>query len=181
MQRDLQITARNFTLNAAVEAEIREKAAKLERYYERGRISGCHITVEGAVGHHRRGGPFKVRIDLRLPGGELSVDRHSEDDLAVAIREAFDAARRELQDYARKQRGDVKTVEAPPHARVSRLFPLEGYGFLTTPDSRELYFHRNSVLGDAFDRMKIGTEVRFAEEMGDQGPQASSVAIAGKS
>ncbi len=96
MQRDLQITARNFTLNAAVEAEIREKAERLEHYYERGRISGCHVTVEGAVGHHHRGGPFKVRIDLRLPGRELSVDQQSEDDLAVAIREAFDAARREL-------------------------------------------------------------------------------------
>ena len=181
MQRPLQITARNFTLNAAVEAEIRAKAARLERYYKHERIGGCHVIVEGAVGHHHRGGPFKVRIDLRLPGGQLSVDRQSEDDLAVAIREAFDAARRELQDYARKQRGDVKTVQAPPHARVSKLFPLEGYGFLTTSDSREVYFHRNSVLGDAFDQMKLGTEVRFAEEMGDQGPQASSVAIAGKS
>ena len=96
MQRDLQITARNFTLNAAVEAEIREKAERLEHYYERGRISGYHVTVEGAVGHHHRGGPFKVRIDLRLPGRELSVDQQSEDDLAVAIREAFDAARHEL-------------------------------------------------------------------------------------
>ncbi len=181
MQSDLQITARDFTLNAAVEAGIRGKAARLEHYYERGRISGCHVIVEGAVGHHRHGGPFKVRIDLRLPGGELSVDRQSADDLAVAIREAFDAARRELQDYARKQRGEVKTVEAPAHARVTKLFPVEGYGFLTTPDSREVYFHRNSVLGGAFDRMEIGMEVRFAEEMGDQGPQASSVAIAGKS
>ena len=126
MQSDLQITARDFTLNAAVEAEIREKAARLEHYYERGRISGCHVIVEGAVGHHRHGGPFKVRIDLRLPGGELSVDRQSADDLAVAIREAFDAARRELQDYARKQRGEVKTVEAPAHARVTKLFPARG-------------------------------------------------------
>lgn len=181
MQRALQITARNFTLSEASETEIREKAARLERYYESGRINGCHVIVEGAVGHHHRGGPFKVRVDLRLPGGELSVNRQSEDDLAVAIREAFDAARRELQDYARKQRRDVKSVEAPPHARVTQLFPREAYGFLTTSDGREIYFHRNSVLDAAFDRLEIGTEVRFAEEMGEQGPQASSVAIVGKS
>jgi cold shock CspA family protein/ribosome-associated translation inhibitor RaiA len=178
MQRPLQITSRDFALTPAIEAEIRTKVAALEQFYER--ISGCHVIVEGAVDHHHRGGPFKVRIDMTLPGAELSVNHQDEDDLAIAIRSAFDAARRKVQDYARKQRGDVKSAEAPPHARVSQLFELEGYGFLTTNDGREIYFHRNSVLNDAFDRLKIGTEVRFAEEMGDKGPQASSVAIAGK-
>ncbi len=178
MQRPLQITARDFALTPASEAEIREKVAMLERFYER--ISGCHVIVEGTVDHHHRGGPFKVRVDMTLPGTELSVNRRDEDDLAIAIRSAFDAARRKLQDYARKQRRDVKTVEAPPRAHVSQLFALEGYGFLTTEDGREVYFHRNSVLNEGFDRLKVGTEVRFAEEMGDEGPQASSVAIAGK-
>jgi cold shock CspA family protein/ribosome-associated translation inhibitor RaiA len=179
MQRPLQITSRDFVLTPAIEDEIRAKVAALEHFYER--ISGCRVIVGGTVDHHHRGGPFNIRIDMTLPGAELSVNHQDEDDLAIAIRSAFDAARRKLQDYARKQRGDVKSAGAPPHARVSQLFELEGYGFLTTNDGREIYFHRNSVLNDGFERLKIGTEVRFAEEMGDKGPQASSVAIAGKS
>lgn len=179
MQRPLQITSRDFALTSAIEAEVRSKVATLEHFYER--IGGCHVTLEGTVDHHHRGGPFKVRIDMTLPGAELSVNHQDEDDLAIAIRSAFDAARRKLQDYVHKQRGDVKSAEVPPHARVSRLFASEGYGFLTSNDGREIYFHRNSVLNNAFERLKVGTEVRFAEEMGDKGPQASSVVIARRS
>lgn len=178
MQRPLQITSRDFDLTPANEAEIRAKVAALEHFYER--ISGCHVIVEGGVNHHHRGGPFKVRIDMTLPGAELTVNHQDEDDLALAIRSAFEAARRKLQDYVRKLRGDVKTVALPPRGHVSRLFESEGYGFLTAMDGREIYFHRNSVLNDAFDRLEVGTEVRFAEEMGDKGPQASSLAVVGK-
>jgi cold shock CspA family protein len=74
----------------------------------------------------------------------------------------------------------VKAHETSPHARVAKLFPEEGYGFLETPDGREVYFHRNSVKDSGFDRLEIGTEVRFAEESGEQGPQASAVIIVGK-
>jgi len=59
------------------------------------------------------------------------------------------------------------------------LFPKQDYGFLETPDGREIYFHRNSVLHPGFDRLEIGTEVRFVEELGQEGPQASTVAIVG--
>jgi cold shock CspA family protein len=99
----------------------------------------------------------------------------------VAIRDAFDAARRRLEDYARKQRGDVKVYEQLPLAQVQKIFPQQGYGFLETTDGREIYFHRNSVLHPGFDGLAIGTKVRFAEELGQEGPQASSVAIAGTS
>jgi len=78
-----------------------------------------------------------------------------------------------------QQRGDEK----PPHeprALVVRLFPNARYGFLKTPDGREIYFHRNSVLHDDFERLAIGTEVRFDEEEGDKGPQASSVQVVNK-
>ena len=93
----------------------------------------------------------------------------------MALRDAFDAARRQLQDYARRQRADTKVHVEPPHGRVSKLLP--DYGFLTTPDGREIYFHRNSVLGDAFETLAIDTPVRFVEEEGDKGPQASTVRI----
>ncbi len=79
-----------------------------------------------------------------------------------------------IEDYVRELRGAVKTHEAAALGRV-RLEPELDYGFLETPDNREIYFHRNSVLGPGFDKLEIGAEVRFVEEEGEQGPQASTV------
>lgn len=176
MQLPLQITVRELSLSEAAEADIRAKAANLDTYYNG--IMSCRVVVEGPVRHHRKG-PFTVRIDLTVPGAELVVDRHADEDLYVAIRNAFDAARRRLEDYARRQRGAVKAHEESPRAHVTKLFPEEGYGFLETPDGREIYFHRHTMLHPGFDRLTIGMEVRFAEEQGEKGPQASSVAIVG--
>jgi len=178
MEHPVQITLRDISPSEAVEGYIRERAAKLDAFYDR--IMSCRVVVEAPVRHHRKGGPFKVRIDLTVPGDELVVNKQSDEDIYVAIREAFDAIRRRLEDYVRRQRGSVKTHEPPPLAHVSKLFPEEGYGFLETPDGTEIYFHRNSVLGAGFDRLEIGTKVRFVEEPGDQGPQASTVTVIGK-
>jgi ribosomal subunit interface protein len=176
MQFPLQITARDVSLSEAAKTDIRSKAAGLETYYDR--LTGCRVVVEGPGQHHRRG-PYTVRIDLNVPGSELVVDHQADEDLYVAIRDAFDAARRRLEDYVRRQRGDVKSHEEACRARVSRLFPEAGYGFLETPDGREIYFHRNSVLHPGFGCLTLGTEVRFSEEVGDKGPQASAVAVLG--
>ena len=178
MKLPLQVTLRDVSPSEAVEGYIRERAAKLDTFYDR--IMSCRVVVEAPVRHHRKGGPFKVRIDLTVPGDELVVNRQRDEDLYVAIRDAFHAARRRLEDHAHRQRGAVKFHEAAPRAHVGKLFPDEGYGFLETPDGREIYFHRNSVKDSGFDRLEIGTEVRFAEESGEQGPQASAVIIVGK-
>lgn len=176
MEIPLQITAHDFRLTPATESDIRDRAAKLDTYHER--IIRCRVVLEAPVGHHRRGGPFKVRIDVTVPGSELVVNRQEDDDLPVAIRNAFDAMRRRLEDYVRQQRGDIKTHEAPlQHGRVTKLFPQEGYGFLETNDGREIYFHSHSVLEPGFARLTIGSEVRFAEEYGQKGVQASTVHI----
>jgi cold shock CspA family protein len=63
---------------------------------------------------------------------------------------------------------------------VSKLYPDEGYGFIGTTDGRDVYFHRDSVLHEGFDHLRIGTEVTFAEEVGEKGPQASSVRAVGR-
>ena len=177
MQTPLQITAHDLTLADAVETDIREKAAKLERYYPR--LISCHVVVGAPVrsahASFSQTGRYHVSIDLTVPGAELVVTRQENEELQVAIRDAFNAAQRRVRDYARRQRGEVKTLETPPHAVVSQLFAAEGYGFLSTPDGREIYFHRNSVLAPGFDQLALGTEVRFAEELGDKGPQASTV------
>jgi cold shock CspA family protein len=185
----------------AIEVMVREEAANLDRYYSH--IIGCRVMIEVPHRHREEGEHHHVRINLTVPGGEIVVKReptlHSrqqdvqEDERTkdmeiershryakVAIREAFDTVRRRLQDYARRQRLDVKTHDSQPYARVCRLYPEEGYGYIETPDHREFYFHKNSVLGDDFKHVKVGTEVNFVEEAGEHGPQASSVKLVGR-
>jgi len=184
MQIPLQITFRDMEPSAAVEAGIREKAAKLDQFYDH--IMSCRVMVEAPHGHHHQGNLYQVRIDLTVPEGELLVTRehhhkdHSHEDVYVAIRDAFDAMKRQLEDYARKRRGKVKKHETPAHGRVFSLNSDEDYGRIETPDERVIYFHRNSVLDNAFDKLEVGSEVRFVEELGERGPQASTVTLVGK-
>ena len=181
MQLPLQVTFRNMEASEAVEQAVQEKAAKLERFYDR--IMGCRVMVEAVTRRHHQGNLYRVRIDLTVPGRELVVSRepgldHAHEDVYVAIRDAFDAIRRQLEDHARRRRHQVKRHEPPPHGRVSQLFP--DHGFIETPDGREIYFHRNSVLNGGFDHLQVGTEVAFTEEEGIKGPQASTVRPLGK-
>lgn len=194
----VQITFRNITSTPEIEEEIRGRAQKLERFYAP--ITSCRVLVEAPARHHQKGYPFHVRIDLTVPEGEIVVKREPtlyprEKDIAderrlkqmetrserkylkVAIREAFHAARRRLEDHARRKRADVKTHEPMPQARVTKLVPAESYGYIETPDGREIYFHANSVLNDRFKSLKVGSKVSFTEEAGEKGPQASTVRL----
>jgi cold shock CspA family protein len=173
MQLPLQVTTRNLSLSAAAEETIRNKAEKLDLFC--GSIMGCRVVVDAPHRHKNKGVLYCVRLDITVPGAELVIKREPHEDIYVSIRDTFDAARRKLQDYVRKQRGRVKQHEEAPHARISKLFANEGYGFLTTPDGREVYFHRNSLLNTPFEKLELGAEVRFVEEMGEEGPQASTV------
>lgn len=178
MKLQLQITAHNIELNEFIKEDIREKAEKLDNFYDQ--IMRCRVVVDVPHRHKHEGILYDVHIYMTLPGAELIIKREPNEDLAVAIRDAFDAARRKLEDFARRQRGDVKHHEEMPHARVSSLFLDKGYGFITTSDGLEIYFHENSVLNNEFKNLKIGTEVRFVEEQGEKGPQASTVTVVGK-
>jgi ribosomal subunit interface protein len=175
MDLPLQVTARDIELTDAIKTEIAERAEKLDKFYDR--IMRCKVMVECPKRHQNDGKLYNLRIVIKVPGAELTVKRELNKDLYVAIRDAFDAARRKLEDYAREQRGIVKHHEEPPRGRISALFTEKGYGFLTTPDGHEVYFHKNSVLNKDFEKLKVGTEVRFAEEQGEKGPQASTVTV----
>ncbi|MDX1488117.1 MAG: cold shock domain-containing protein, partial [Acidiferrobacterales bacterium] len=99
------------------------------------------------------------------------------EDVYVALRDAFAAARRQLGDYARRRRGDTKVHPVATAARVLQIFPAQDYGFLRTDDGRDIYFHRNSLVGADFDHLDPGMEVRYVEEQGQEGPQAISVTL----
>jgi ribosomal subunit interface protein len=107
MQIPLQITIRDMEHSDALETHIRDKANKLDEYFDR--IMSCRVVVEMPHKHHHQGKQFNVRIDIGVPGSEIVVNRDHAEDVYVALRDAFDAAKRQLEDYARKIRGDVKT------------------------------------------------------------------------
>jgi ribosome-associated translation inhibitor RaiA len=183
MQIPLEITFHRMEASDAVEARIRHKVAGLERVYDR--IMGCRVIVDAPHGHHHKGKLYQVRIYLTVPSAELAVSRaHHEaqahEDIYVAIRDAFDAARRRLEDIARRHRGNVKVHATEPHGRIEMLVPERNYGKIETSDGRSIYFHRNSVLDEGYDHLAVGNEVRFVEEEGDLGPQASTVRSVGK-
>lgn len=107
MQIPLQITIRGIEHSEALETHIRDKVNKLEEFFDH--ITSCRVVVELPHKHHQQGKQFNVRIDIGVPGSEIAVNRDHAEDVYVALRDAFDAAKRQLEDYARKIRGDVKT------------------------------------------------------------------------
>ena len=193
----VQVTFRNMKGMTGLEEMVQKEAAKLERFYDR--ISSCRVVVERPQ-RAESSKLYHVRIDLGLPSGELVVkhaptlhgtlqDIKTEDSRQEAesvllhkspqraIHEAFHEMRRRLQDYSRRQEGAVKNKPKLSDGQVKEIFPNEGYGFLETTDDRMIYFNKASVLDGHFDRLRASTRVRFAEEMGDKGPQASTVRI----
>lgn len=175
MKLPAQVTLKDISHSEAIEKKIHRKIAKLEKFCSR--IMACRVMVESTQRRHHQGKLFTVRIDITVPGTELVVNRIENEDLYVAIRDAFDAAKRQVDAHSRKQRGDVKAHEEPPRGRVAKLFPDDGYGFIETSDGREIYFHRNSVIDATFERLEEGEPVVFLEEQGKKGPQAVRVSI----
>jgi ribosomal subunit interface protein len=102
----LQISFHGLPHSDALQQAIRERATKLEHFYDR--IASCRVVVELAGHHKQHGNQYNVRVDLKVPGSELAVTHEQSEDAQAAVRDAFDAVRRKLEDYVRKQRGDVK-------------------------------------------------------------------------
>jgi cold shock CspA family protein len=195
------ITFRGFAPSQALEADVRERVTWLEQFYQG--IVGCRVLVEVPHRHRHDGRHYHVRIELTVPGGAPIVVSHEASlhgplkDAAetahhkdteieaphryarVAVHEAFDAARRRLQDFAREQRGAVKVHETPALGTVAAISKGNGYGFILAGE-RQIYFARESVLGDAFGELAVGAPVAFVEEEGEKGPQASTVRVLGK-
>ncbi len=183
MRLPLQITYRDMLPSEAVDRCIRERAARLDQFCDR--IMSCRVVVESRHHRHRQGALYHIGIDLTAPGDEIVVSREpathrSHEDVYVAIRDAFDALRRRLEDYMRRHRRQVKAHESAPRGRIVRLDGKNDYGFIETSDGREIYFHRNSIVNADFDRLEKGDVVRFHEEAGEMGPQASTVHLEDK-
>lgn len=184
MQTSPEIRFQDVAVTPAIEQAIATHLDELERRC--GRITACRVAVKGPSERHRTGGLYEIHIRLALPDGrEVNVqrappadERHA--DLTFALNDAFKHARRQLQDQMRRMQGQVKHDEEAPIGTVVRLDPSGEFGFLEAEDGQEVYFHRNSVLDDAFSRLRVGSRVTFAEEPGDKGIQATTIKLLGK-
>lgn len=114
----VEVSFRHMNHSDAVEEAVRRRAEKLDRFHPR--LTSCRVVVEAA---NRRASAktvvYRVRVDVTLPGGEIVAERQPSlepfhEDIHVAIHEAFDRARREIQDYAERQRGEVKAHAGEP-------------------------------------------------------------------
>jgi len=198
MKTPVQVTFRNMTPIDSVRKDIEARIQRLETYCKP--IVSCRVVVEAPTNHHRKSNPFIIRIDTTLSDGKIVVkydesaypenrDNGGEpfhkgfdttakhNCLMLTIREAFGAAKRKLQDHAQRRRYDVKAHPGNSRAVVSRIYPNRKFGYLETPDGREIYFHANSVLHGSFEKLKPGIQAQFVEEPGLKGPQASTVRI----
>lgn len=176
----LTITFRGMDSSEAVGQQIRDRVEALGRVHER--IIACRVVLESRHRRHQKGNIFHVAITLTVPGREIAVNRdrgqdHAHEDAYVAIRDAFDAARRRLEDHARVAGGAVKAHEAPTIGRIVTLYPEQGYGFLATETGEEIYLHQHAVPNGGFAKLKPGDRVRYvlAPDPGEKGARASTV------
>lgn len=183
MQVPLQITFRNMETSEALEDYIRERAAKLDSSCEN--MVSCRVVVEAPHKHQRKGGLFHATIEITLPKETIVINREPDQhksykDAYVVVRDVFDSAQRKLRGVVGRQKGEVKVHEEMPQGRITELYPHEDYGRIATGAGDDIYFHRNSLINADFAGLAIGDEVRFVEEQGDNGPQATSVRVTGK-
>ncbi len=179
----LQITFEGgLTSSDALRRRIKREAEKLEQFQDR--IVSCRVALKGRSGRRQHGDLYAVRLQISTPGSrDIVIDRnpdadHAHEDAYVAIRDAFGAARRRLQDRHRRMEGKVKHHVAPLEGFVVRL-NKDGYGFIETPDGREIYFHRNALKNVQFAQLRKGVAVRFVETETNDRAQASTVQIVG--
>lgn len=180
-----EITYRGVGSSDELEDLILAKAAKLDELHPA--MISCRVAVEKDPEEQRSGSPYRVRVVVRIPPGKELVGRRepgegeSHEPVRVAVKDAFEAVRRQLIKTKEKQQGEVKSNPAQDLVgHVVRLFPEEGYGFIRSAEGREIFFHRNAVLQDDFDRLEVGTGVRYFPTDSPEGPQASTIKIVDK-
>lgn len=180
METPLELAFKHIEPTEEIKALVRDKADQLDQFFDG--ITSCHVYVSAPHQSQQKGNLYEVTIEVRIPGDELVVRRHQNDDperehLKVAIRDAFDAMQRELKGASDKLQRDVKHHEGPLQGKVVEIHHDEGYGQIMANDHRLIYFHRNSVVDGDFAELKQGAPVELVvkDDESDIGPQASTV------
>jgi cold shock CspA family protein len=184
MQEPLQIAFHNMASSPALEQRVRELFDRLERYYDG--IISARVVLE-APHKQAHKSTLGISISIGVPGRDIVVKReqrvHESDNHNIwVLTEAFEAAGRQLEEYSRIRRHDVKTHETDQrYSRVVRLYPEQDYGFIETPEGHNVYFARAVVRDGKYDALEVGSEVFYtlADEEGPMGPMASNVQLIG--
>jgi ribosome-associated translation inhibitor RaiA len=137
----------------------------------------CRVTIELAHKHKQQGHPYAVRIDVTMSGKELCVDRVQNEDVYVALRDAFDGMKRQIEDSARRARGQEKVHAEQLRGEVVRLSHEDRCGFIRSVDGDEYWFGPDNVAGMPWEHVKVGAEVRFIPELAAEGRQAKRVSV----
>ena len=181
MDTNLEIAFHNMESQPELETYIRERAEKVEKLFDR--LVGMRVAVEAQHRQHKTGNVYDVHIELMVPGQDIVVsrkpnkakERYANPDARTSIRDAFEAAERQLKEYKEKLRRDVKAHEPEQPGRIAQLYPDEDHGFIVTNTGTQLYIHRNSCLNVALNELKVGDPVKYVETTGDTGPTAAKV------
>jgi cold shock CspA family protein/ribosome-associated translation inhibitor RaiA len=180
MNIPLEVVFRGVERTSDINEIIEKRTEKLQHLC--GHIISLRIAVEKPQLYQDRGNPYRIRLDLRVPPGhELVVRRESSqgdmhDSLPMMLRLAFDAAERQVRKLRAKQRYDVKRhFDTWSMGTVVKKFDDNDYGFIKATGDRDVYFHKNSLLKGDFEKLAVGTVVKFTEEEGANGPQATTV------
>ncbi|NNU81663.1 HPF/RaiA family ribosome-associated protein [Halovulum dunhuangense] len=181
MHTDPQIAFVDIDPDVRIERRIRERLTRLDRLSDK--LISCSVKIRAPHQRHQKGTRYIVDIAAELPdGGRLSVGRSPGDDGAhqdplVAVRDAFDAMERQLKRWKEQHGGRPTVLEHPLQGRITRIEPGKDFGEIATTDGRNIYFHRNAVLGDGFDALLPGDTVELTVDQrdADKGPHASMV------
>lgn len=181
MDVPLELSFVNLESSEAVEARVRERVAKLEKLFPR--LVSCRVAIGRPHRQHQTGNTYRVRIDMSVPGHELVVshephhakDRYADPDVYTAIKDAFQAAERQLKDHKEQLQGEVKQTPMPMHGQVVSVTPDQDFGFLLDNQGSQLYFHRNSLMNEALEKLQPGDHVHYVGEIGETGPIATKV------
>jgi ribosomal subunit interface protein len=188
MKTGIEVTYRDVDKTDAIANLVQEKIAKLERLCSY--ISSCHIAIEKINDRPSHGSPYRVRIDLTLPPShELVAESNPSDTtqhvaLDTIIRDAFSKMERQLKSQTRQQReaekSQINNSAEDTTALVTKIYRDLDYGFIKALDGEDIYFHRNSVIHGDFDRLEVGTGVRYVAIEGEEGLRATTVQIVDK-
>ena len=187
MERPLEIAFHNLPPSEALEAEIRKRVAKLEKFFPR--LTGCRVSVEALHNQHQTGNLYEVHIILSVPGRDIAVSRepnkakqrYANPDAYVSLRQAFEAAERQLGQFKERRRdAPVSPDGSALTGQVTLIQPGDDHGFILTNTGTQLYFHRDSVTNTRFEDLREGDRVHYVEEEGDAGPVATKVRIAAR-
>ena len=208
MQVPPEITIKNVEATPELDKLLQQQIARLERISSH--IVSLHVSIEKEQGRHQEGNPYRVLLDIRIPPNhQLVVKRQSvlhvdakpqakdepgeeaekhasvtsrkDEPLPALVRRTFDSARRQLETLIERQRGETKAhPQNQVTAFIERLLREDGYGFLRTIEGEQIYFSKNSTLHGEWERMEVGTGVRYSAEEGEKGLQATSIEIVDK-